>query len=303
MHSIEVSDTDHGRLIRRRLGQRVDNLHQVECSIRTTRIIDGMAETGQKFEKLVGIMAALRGPNGCPWDKEQDFDTLKPMLVEEVYEVIEAIDERNYPGLAEELGDVLLHVVFQAQLAREESRFDIDTVIQAICDKLVRRHPHVFGNEPVSSSAEVIKNWEIIKAQEGKDRRSLLEGVPGKLPAIHEAHQISARAARSGFDWQDVSGIFDKLQEEIDELRDVLTDRDRAEDELGDMLFTVVNIARALKLDSESALKRANRKFRTRFQMMESELARQSKTVAESTPAELNDLWNKVKADGDSRTH
>src|SRR5215470_7334076 len=214
--------------------------------------------TGEKFERLVQIMATLRGPNGCPWDKEQDFNSLKPMLVEEVSEVLEAIDLADFDAVAEELGDLLLHIVFQAQLGKEQGTFDINTVIQKICDKLIRRHPHVFGNESAGSPANVIKNWEAIKAQEKAEKlnrrtpqqRSLLEGIPSKLPAIHEAHQISSRAARVGFDWPHIEGIFEKLQEEIRELKEVIAkdannpERDRLEDEIGDLLFVIVNIAR-----------------------------------------------------------
>src|SRR5499425_1144262 len=267
-------------------------------------------KTGPKFEKLVQIMATLRGPNGCPWDKQQDFNSLKPMLVEEVYEVLEAIDNQDYDGLAEELGDLLLHVVFHAQLGKEASQFDINTVIEKISGKLVRRHPHVFGNESASTPEEVIKNWEAIKAQEKAEKlknrtpeqRSLLEGIPSKLPAIHEAHQISSRAARVGFDWPDIEGIFDKLQEEVRELKDVLAGgddegrRERLEDEIGDMLFVIVNIARYLKIDSEAALKRANRKFKSRFRYVEAELAKQGKSLEETPLEEMEALWQKAKS-------
>src|SRR4029079_16935371 len=177
-------------------------------------------------------MATLRGPNGCPWDKEQDRNTLKPMLVEETYEVLEAIDNGDWEGLSEELGDLLLHIVFQAQIGKERGDFDVDGVVDGICEKLIRRHPHVFGNGTASSPEEVIKNWEAIKADEKAkklrnrtpEQRSLLEGIPSKLPAIHEAHQISSRAARVGFDWPDVDGIFDKLQEEVRELKEVISE-------------------------------------------------------------------------------
>lgn len=267
--------------------------------------------TGAKFEKLVEIMATLRGPNGCPWDKQQDFNSLKPMLVEEVYEVLEAVENNDSDGMSEELGDLLLHVVFHAQLGKESGLFDIDTIVGKISDKLVRRHPHVFGDESASTPEEVIKNWEAIKAQEKAeklknrtpDQRSLLEGIPAKLPAIHEAHQISARAARVGFDWPDVEGIFDKLQEEVLELKEVISAgqedgrRDRLEDEIGDMLFVIVNIARYLKIDSESALKRANRKFKSRFQYMERELAEQGKSLDQTSLEEMEALWQKAKAE------
>lgn len=265
--------------------------------------------TGTKFEKLVEIMATLRGPNGCPWDKQQDFNSLKPMLVEEVYEVLEAVENNDSDGLSEELGDLLLHVVFHAQLGKESGQFDIDTIIGKISDKLVRRHPHVFGNKSASTPEEVIKNWEAIKAQEKADKlknrtpeqRSLLEGIPSKLPAIHEAHQISARAARVGFDWPDVDGIFEKLQEEVRELKEVIETegeearRERLEDEIGDLLFVIVNIARHLKIDSESALKRANRKFKSRFQYMERQLAEQGKSLDQTSLDEMEALWQKAK--------
>src|SRR5262247_1739114 len=199
---------------------------------------------GERFGRLVEIMTTLRGPNGCPWDKQQDFATLKPMLVEEVYEVLEAIDNQDYDGLAEELGDLLLHVIFHAQLGKEASQFDINTVIEKISDKLVRRHPHVFGTDSASTPEEVIKNWEAIKAKEKAEKlknrtpeeRSLLEGIPSKLPALHEAHQISARVARVGFDWPEVEDVFEKLQEEVRELKEVIASdgnaaqRERLED-------------------------------------------------------------------------
>jgi MazG family protein len=266
--------------------------------------------TGRKFEKLVEIMATLRGPNGCPWDKQQDFNSLKPMLVEEVYEVLEAVENDDFDGLSEELGDLLLHIVFHAHLGKEAGRFDIDTVIEKISDKLVRRHPHVFGDESASTPEEVIKNWEAIKAREKAEKlknrtpeqRSLLEGIPSKLPALHEAHQISSRAARVGFDWPDIGGIFDKLQEEVGELKDVISagdegPRERLEDEIGDMLFVIVNIARYLKIDSESALKRSNRKFKVRFQHMEGEVAKQGKTLEQTSLGEMEALWQKAKSE------
>jgi MazG family protein len=266
--------------------------------------------TGEKFEKLVAIMARLRGPDGCPWDKQQDFNSLKPMLVEEVYEVLEAIDTEDFDGLAEELGDVLLHVLFHARMASEQGRFDINTVIDTISEKLIRRHPHVFGNETAESAEQVIRTWEAIKAREKADKlknrtpeqRSLLEGIPRKLPAIQEAHQISSRAARVGFDWPDVDGIFEKLQEEIRELREVIVmgneeKRERLEDEIGDLFFVIVNIARFLKIDSESALKRANRKFKTRFQHMEAALERQGRSLDQTPLEELEKLWQQAKSD------
>jgi MazG family protein len=266
--------------------------------------------TGAKFEKLVGIMARLRGPDGCPWDRQQDRNSLKPMLVEETYEVLEAIDNNDPDGLAEELGDLLLHVVFQAQLGKEDGGFDIDAVIDGICDKLVRRHPHVFGTETAATPEEVVKNWEAIKAQEKtrklKDRtpeqRSLLEGIPTRLPALHEAHQISSKAARVGFEWPDIEGVFGKLKEETHELREAMTGpensrQSRVEDEIGDILFVIVNLARFLKIDSESALKRANRKFKTRFQYMETQLARSGRNLDGTSLDEMETLWKQAKVE------
>ena len=255
-------------------------------------------------------MARLRGPDGCPWDRQQDRNSLKPMLVEETYEVLEAIDNNDPDGLAEELGDLLLHVVFQAQLGKEDGSFDIDAVIDGICDKLVRRHPHVFGTETASTPEEVIKNWEAIKAQEKtrklKDRtpeqRSLLEGIPTRLPALHEAHQISSKAARVGFEWPDIEGVFGKLKEETHELREAMTGpensrQSRVEDEIGDILFVIVNLARFLKIDSESALKRANRKFKTRFQYMETQLAKSGRNLDGTSLDEMETLWKQAKAE------
>jgi MazG family protein len=264
--------------------------------------------TGPKFEKLIEIMATLRGPNGCPWDREQDRHTLKPMLVEETYEVLEAIENNDIPGLQEELGDLLLHVVFHARLGKETGEFDIDQVIDGLCDKLVRRHPHVFGSDTAGTAEEVIRKWEALKADEkakklkhsSREKQSLLEGIPSKLPAIREAHQISSRAARVGFEWPDIEGVFDKLQEETRELREAMrapedSRRARLEDEIGDLLFVIVNLARFLRIDSESALKKANRKFKSRFQYMESELARIGKTVEGATLEEMENLWQEAK--------
>ena len=264
--------------------------------------------TGAKFEKLVEIMATLRGPNGCPWDKEQDFNTLKPMMVEEIYEVLEAIDSQDFKHLTEELGDVLLHIVFQAQMGKELGKFDINAVIDGICEKLVRRHPHVFAGEAGGSADDVLKNWEVIKAAEKAEkgtpaRASILDGIPSKLPALHEAHQISSRVARVGFDWPNIDGVFEKLHEEIAELREAISEKQKSdvEDEVGDLLFVLVNIARTLKLDSESALKRANRKFKTRFQHMEAELVKSGRKLDETSLAEMEDLWKHAKTETDAR--
>ena len=231
------------------------------------------------------------------------------MLVEETYEVLEAIDNNDIPGLREELGDLLLHVVFHAQLGKEAGEFDIGQVIDTLCDKLVRRHPHVFGGDTASSAEEVIRNWEAIKAEEKAEKLkgrppepgSLLEGIPARLPALHEAHQISSRAARAGFEWPDIEGVFDKLEEETRELRDAMkgpegSRRVRLEDEIGDLLFVIVNLARFLRIDSESALKRSNRKFKDRFQYIESELAKVGKSLDGVSLEEMENLWQEAKA-------
>ncbi len=265
--------------------------------------------TGGKFEGLVQIMAKLRGPEGCPWDREQDFKSLKPMLVEEVYEVLEAIDAEDYHGLAEELGDLLLQVVFHARMGEELGRFHIGDVIDGISEKLIRRHPHVFGDEEATSAREVVDKWEAIKNQEkatdaSGDPPALLDGIPQKLPALHEAHKISSRVARVGFDWPEIDAVFEKLQEEIQELRDEISRtggafrRDAIESELGDTFFVLVNIARFLELDSESALKIANRKFRSRFEYVERALVGAGKPSSEWSLEEMEALWRQAKKKG-----
>jgi MazG family protein len=265
--------------------------------------------TGPRFERLVRIMRDLRGPEGCPWDRQQDLRSLQPMLIEELYEVVEAVDTEDYPGLAEELGDLLLHIVFHAELGRETGAFDIDTVLDGICEKLVRRHPHVFGDEAAGDADQALANWEAIKRREKQDsgappavNASLLDGIPSRLPALSEAHKISERVARQGFDWPDLAGVLGKLEEETRELseaasiEDEATRRDAAEAEIGDMLFVVVNIARHLGLDSEAALKRSNRKFRERFRHIETVLGRSGRTPADAAPGELESLWQQAKA-------
>ncbi len=261
---------------------------------------------GRNFERLVEIMTTLRAPEGCPWDREQDFDSLKPMLIEEVYELIDAIDDRDYPGIAEELGDVLLHILFNAQLGKEAGKFTIDTVIQGISEKLVRRHPHVFGNEAAADADQVVTNWEAIKEREKAEKGegdptrppSVLEGIPSKLPALHEAHKISSRVVRVGFDWPEIDAVFDKLQEEIAELREAIADGSASEavaDEVGDVLFTMVNVARFLNIDTESALKRSNRKFRSRFRYVEEQLSLEGKTATDASVEEMEALWQQAK--------
>jgi len=261
---------------------------------------------GPAFARLVEIMARLRAPGGCPWDREQNFDTIKPYLLEETYEVMEAIDERDWEGLAEELGDLLLQSVFFAQMASEEGRFDITESIEAINQKLIRRHPHVFGDGDARTSDEVKRRWEEIKAAERKEREvqgekprpnGLLDGVSRKLPALVEAQQIASKAAGVGFDWEDTGQVIDKLHEELSELEQARSDQtpEAIEDEIGDLLFVIVNLARFLKVDPEQALRRTNAKFRRRFAHVESGLAAQGKTPREATIDEMEALWQDAK--------
>src|SRR5277367_3273292 len=261
-----------------------------------------MPTTGERFERAVSIMARLRAPGGCPWDREQTFDSIKPYTVEETYEVLEAIDNRDWDELTGELGDLLLQVLFYAQMAKEQNTFSIDEVIDRLSKKLVDRHPHVFGDVKAETSSDVLRNWEALKAEEKKKRleaggkksandagsgESVLAGISAAMPALLEAHKLSSRAAHVGFDWPDVHGLLEKLHEETEELQEQLKEfpppgpqpqgrgvagagrqrvsedlRQRLEGEVGDLFFVLVNIARYLALDPESALKKTNRKFK-----------------------------------------
>lgn len=271
------------------------------------------AGTGAAFEDLVALQARLRGPNGCPWDREQTHASLKPFLVEEAYEVLDAMDSGDSQKFAGELGDLLLQIVFHAEMAREKGRFDITDVIHAVHTKMVRRHPHVFGTAKAQTSGQVLKNWEQIKSEEreaesgkGSKKRaaeSVLEGVPKGLPALIEAYQLSRRAANVGFDWENVGGVFEKLHEEARELRLALDRRDDAksgaegkvEEEMGDLLFAAVNLARQAGVEPEIALKRASRKFLERFQWMENRAKDQGRRFAEVPRGEMEELWNRSK--------
>ena len=264
---------------------------------------------GKLFEDLVAVQARLRAPGGCPWDREQTHATLRTYLIEESYEVLDAIEKGNAQDLAEELGDLLLQVLFHADLARETGAFDISDVITGIHDKMVRRHPHVFGNVKAETAGEVLKNWAQLKAREkltsardavsAKDpAASALEGVPRNLPALLEAFQITRRAAQVGFDWERVEGIFEKLEEETAELRTALvaSNRRAAEEEVGDILFSVVNLARFLGLDPEVTLKHSNLKFKERFQEMERDASSSGKRLSRLSKEKLEQLWDAVKA-------
>lgn len=262
--------------------------------------------SGRNLERLVKIMAQLRGENGCPWDREQTHLTLKPYVIEETYEVLEAIDGGNPDKLKEELGDLLLQVVFHAQLADEAGRFTIDMVIDSISDKLIRRHPHVFSDTQVSGVAGVLENWEKIKKSEiPGERESALDGVPKDLPALQKAEKMQSKAAKVGFDWGDLDGPLLKTKEEFQEFEEVL-DREhipakgspaweRLEDEFGDILFSLVNVGRFLHINSEIALRRTMDKFNQRFRFMESEAAKMGRSLKEMTLAEMDELWERAK--------
>ncbi|HEY7616917.1 MAG TPA: nucleoside triphosphate pyrophosphohydrolase [Terriglobales bacterium] len=294
-----------------------------------------MPTTGERFERAVSIMARLRAPGGCPWDREQTFDSIKPYTLEETYEVLEAIDNRDWDELTGELGDLLLQVLFYAQMAQEQGTFSVDDVLDRLADKLVDRHPHVFGNVKAETASDVLRNWEALKAEEKRKRleagggkapkepvapQSVLAGVSAAMPALLEAHKLSSRAAHVGFDWPDVDGLLEKLNEEINELRAHLKEfpppgprpqargvagsgrqqiptqlQERLEGEVGDLFFVLVNIARYLALDPESALKKTNRKFKRRFHWMEERLGADGRTPQQATMEELESLWQQAK--------
>jgi len=261
---------------------------------------DPLDETADPFRRLVAIMARLRGEGGCPWDREQDHQSLVPYLIEEAYEVKETIDQGDFEGLREELGDLLLQIVFHAQLAGETGRFDIDDVARSICRKLIGRHPHVFGEVEVSSASEVLQNWEQIKLAEKREREvepSRLGGVPKELPALLRAHRVQEKAARVGFDWEHVRDVFAKVHEEIAELESALAAGQIVEvrAELGDLLFALVNLSRFLNVQSELALHDAIGRFIERFRYIEQRAAEQGRRLEDMTLAEMDALWNEAK--------
>ena len=245
-------------------------------------------------------MARLRAPGGCPWDREQNFDTIKPYLVEETYEVLDAIDRRDWPGLAEELGDLMLEAVFFAQMAAEENKFRIDDSLDAVAEKLIRRHPHVFGDASAKTAGDVVRRWDEIKADEKKSKgivaQGRLESVPRNMPALVEAQQISSKAAAVGFDWEHAGQVLEKLNEELRELAQARECASQAEieGEIGDLLFVLVNLARFVKVDPEQALRKTNAKFRRRFGYVESRA-----TLPGATIGEMEALWQEAKAHDD----
>ena len=331
-----------GAASRRFLRKRLDHL-EVEGrnsgKRRSLRLLCGlvyiywlMSTTGERFERAVAIMERLRAPGGCPWDREQTFDSIKPYTLEETYEVLEAIDNHDWPELAGELGDLLLQVLFYAEMAKEQGSFSIDDVLDRLSNKLIHRHPHVFGDVKADTSAEVKRNWEALKVEERKQREhaaatedqrgSILAGVSSKIPALQEASKLSSRAAQMGFDWPTVEGLFEKLQEETIELREHLKEypapgprppgrgvagsgkavipeklQARLEDEVGDLFFVLVNMARYLAVDPESALRKTNRKFRRRFEWMEQRLHASGRSADQASMEELEDLWQRAKAE------
>jgi MazG family protein len=298
-----------------------------------------MSTTGERFERAVAIMERLRAPGGCPWDREQTFDSIKPYTLEETYEVLEAIDNRDWEELPGELGDLLLQVLFYSEMAKEQGSFSIDDVLDRLSRKLVDRHPHVFGDTKAETSADVKRNWEALKVEERKKRQkepetadttegspagktlpSILGGISSSMPSLLEAHKLSSRAAQVGFDWLDMEGLFEKLGEETRELRQHLQEfpapgprpegrgvagsgrriipedlRVRLEEEVGDLFFVLVNIARYLALDPESALRKTNRKFRRRFQWMEQRLEERGTNPEKVSMDELESLWQQAK--------
>ncbi|HVO10834.1 MAG TPA: nucleoside triphosphate pyrophosphohydrolase [Vicinamibacteria bacterium] len=259
-------------------------------------------EAGRLFARFVELIARLRAPGGCPWDREQTHESVKPMTVEEAYEVAQAIDEKDDDELLGELGDLLLQVVFHASIAQERGAFRLGQVIERVAAKMVRRHPHVFGAEEAETSGDVLRNWEAIKARERRDRgkqdASLLDSVHRGLPAVMEAFQITTKVSRVGFDWKDAKGALSKLEEEAGELREAVAaaaGHDRVYEEVGDLLFAAVNVARLSGVDPESALKAANRKFRRRFHHVEQRLAAGGRQPADATLEEMDRYWEEAK--------
>ena len=257
----------------------------------------GMTPT--TFEDLVALMTRLRGPGGCPWDRQQSLADLKPFIIEEAYEVVDAIDRGNRDALKEEVGDLLLEAVFTAEIAREEGSFDINDSIRHVHDKLVRRHPHVFADTIAGTADEVLVNWEKQKDQERKEEnKCLLDGVPLSLPALLKASRLTEKAARVGFDWERTEDVFEKMDEELAELREAAAQQDieAISEEVGDLFFTLANIARRLGVNAEEALQGANRKFTSRFQSMEEVVRASGRKFDDHSLTELDALWDAAKA-------
>jgi tetrapyrrole methylase family protein / MazG family protein len=267
-----------------------------------------MNDNQADISKLVSLVEQLRGENGCPWDKEQTRETLKPMLIEEAFEVLDALDAEDPGELKDELGDLLFQVVFHSQIAQEKGEFSLADVIDRSYDKMVRRHPHIFGDADLKTSEDVLKNWEDIKAAEKgiqsastpESERSLLDGIPSKLPALHQAYQMTAKASRVGFDWSRIEDVLSKMQEEANELQEAQSQQNSTKvvEEVGDLLFVAVNVARFMGVDPETALRRSNEKFSRRFRYIETAVKRQGRELRNSTLPEMDELWNEAKKTG-----
>lgn len=252
-----------------------------------------MDTTGKAFLRLVDIMNDLR--EKCPWDRKQTIHTLRSLTIEETYELADAITENDWKGIKEELGDVLLHMVFYAKIGQEEGKFSLEEVLNGVCEKLIARHPHIYGDVKVNDEEDVKRNWEKLKLKEGK--KSVLGGVPVSLPATVKAIRLQEKAKQVGFEWDETSQVWDKVREEMQELQEAVKqdDKDAIEDEYGDLIFSLVNYARFLHIDAESALERTNRKFIKRFTLMEEQAAANGKNLQDMTLEEMDDIWNQVK--------
>ena len=257
---------------------------------------------GHEFQKLVDIMRRLRGPGGCPWDREQTLESLRGFVLEETYEVLDAIDRGDHEALRGEIGDLLFEGVFLAQIEADEGRFDVSESLRAIAEKLIRRHPHIFGEKSgIDTPGQVVEQWEQIKAREQKDageRRSILRGVPKSMPSLLRAHEIGTRVAAVGFDWTRMTDVVDKIEEEVRELRASVEGgegREREEEEMGDLLFSIANLARKLGIEPESALRKANEKFSARFEALERRFEESGRSVHDATLEEMEAVWQQIK--------
>ena len=255
-----------------------------------------MGDVGKKFEELVEIVEKLRAPDGCPWDREQTNQSLLPYFIEEVYELIESVDEENWDTVKEELGDLLLHMVFQASIGEDEGKFKLADSLTNVNEKLVRRHPHVFGNAKADAAFQAKQNWEAQKHKE-KGRKSRLDGVPKNLPALVRAQRLQQKASYAGFDWDEVEQVWNKVHEEIQELKDAQSNeaKDHIAEEIGDVLFAVVNLARYLEVPAEDALRKTNQKFTSRFSKVEEGIKAQGKELEDASLEEMDAIWEKAK--------
>ena len=257
-----------------------------------------MSKIGHKIEELVEIVNRLRGPDGCPWDREQTSNSLIPYFVEEVYEVIESIDERNWDSLKEELGDLLLHIIFQASIAEEDEKFKFADTITNVNNKLIDRHPHVFGKSKADAAFHAKQNWEAVKHKE-KGRKSRLDGVPKSLPSLTQGQRLQQKASYVGFDWDKIDQVWEKVNEEILELKEAesIGEKKHIEEEIGDLLFAIVNLSRHFDVSAENALRQTNRKFIRRFKKVEQTIKSRGKELDEATLEEMDSIWNQIKHD------